>query len=268
MINPFNNSQEFLSNNRMQRQTHTQTHTKNGGWGTGRTAALGDKLGKRAGAGSDKKEISSGSGWSRKIYSFLFGLTRWNSKTLSVAVFLALHRWHGETKSKYSMSNTRSEVNLEAPEKRRGEGLDDELWRIDMLGQTGRDLENEDKRKIQQEDKPRLNNDGTQTEERRRQEWSSVCEGVWPQPNESGMCGKTRNSGRRRQRCCTCSTDGYNTRSMVREGKKQPECLQLVSRAGLHNTHCTRFYLQIRCFRLTHCFKLENLNWNTDDSYY
>lgn len=73
------------------------------------------------------------------------------------------------------MSNTRSEVNLEAPEKRRG-GLDDELWRIDMLGQTGRDLENKDKRKIRQEDKPRLNNDGTQTEERK--EWSSVCGGA------------------------------------------------------------------------------------------
>lgn len=36
-----------------------------------------------------------------------------------------------------------------------------------MLGQTGRDLENKDKRKIRQEDKPGLNNDGTQTEERK-----------------------------------------------------------------------------------------------------
>lgn len=75
------------------------------------------------------------------------------------------------------MSNTRSEVNLEAPEKRRG-GLDDELWRIDMLGQTGRDLENKDKRKIRQEDKPRLNNDGTQTEERKEDKNDHWCGGA------------------------------------------------------------------------------------------
>lgn len=29
MMNPFNKSQELLSNNRMQRHKHTQTHTKN-----------------------------------------------------------------------------------------------------------------------------------------------------------------------------------------------------------------------------------------------
>lgn len=88
------------------------------------------------------------------------------------------------------MSNTRSEVNLEASQKRRG-GLDDELWRIDMLGQTGRDLENTDKRKIQQEDKPRLNNNGTWTEKRKEDKNGYRCEGV----RLSGACGKSRNSG-------------------------------------------------------------------------
>lgn len=41
MRNPFNNSQEFMSNN--MKQTHTHRHTKNRGWGTGMTAALGDQ---------------------------------------------------------------------------------------------------------------------------------------------------------------------------------------------------------------------------------
>lgn len=36
-----------------------------------------------------------------------------------------------------------------------------------MQGQTGRDLENKDKRKIQQEDKRRLNSNGTRTEKRK-----------------------------------------------------------------------------------------------------
>lgn len=72
------------------------------------------------------------------------------------------------------MSNTRSEVNLKAPEKRRG-GLDDEVWRIDMLGRTGIDLENKDKGKIQQEDKPRLNNNGTQTEQRKDDKKDHRC---------------------------------------------------------------------------------------------
>lgn len=74
------------------------------------------------------------------------------------------------------MPNTRSKVNLEASEKRRRQGLDDELWRhINMLGQTGRDLE-KTKRKTQQGDKPRLNSNGTQDRrEKRNQEWSSLC---------------------------------------------------------------------------------------------
>lgn len=72
------------------------------------------------------------------------------------------------------MSNTRSMVKLEASEKRRGQGLDDELWRhINMLGQTGRDLE-KTKRKTQQEDKRRLTAmEHTQERQKRKHEWSS-----------------------------------------------------------------------------------------------
>lgn len=44
-----------------------------------------------------------------------------------------------------------------------------------MLGQTGRDLENKDKRKIQQEDKPRLNNNGTRTEKRKEDKNDHHC---------------------------------------------------------------------------------------------
>lgn len=55
-----------------------------------------------------------------------------------------------------------------------------------MLGQTGRDLENKDKRKIRQEDKPRLNNDGTQTEERKEDENGHRCVGVRLGPKDAG----------------------------------------------------------------------------------
>lgn len=95
MMNPFNKSQELLSNNRMQRHKHTQTHTQNGGWGTGRTAAWGDHPERRWGAGWDQKELSSGSVCSRKIDFCLLGL---RGGTLKHGCQWRL-RWHGETKS-------------------------------------------------------------------------------------------------------------------------------------------------------------------------
>lgn len=89
------------------------------------------------------------------------------------------------------MSNTRSKVKLEASEKRRRQGLDDELWRhINMLGQTGRDLETT-KRKTQQGDKPRLNSNGTQTGERKETKNDPLCGADYSLNTQQSVSGQS-----------------------------------------------------------------------------